>query len=177
VHIDPAGRDLRVSAAENILGAALAAGLPLPHSCRAGRCASCKARILSGEVAYPDDRLPPGIVASEAARGEVLLCQAQPRSNLRIETRSATRTLNPACGVVVQRVEPLSLGGVRVTLQMLGATPLGVRPSKFVDVETAAGEHERVPVVAANGGIIDVEILELPPEHIVRARGPFDAPR
>ncbi len=89
VHIEPGGHDIEVAAGDNVLGAALAAGIPLPHSCRAGRCASCKARIVSGQVDYPGGRLPPGIVASEAARGEVLLCQAQPRTDLHIDTGAA----------------------------------------------------------------------------------------
>ncbi len=33
-----------------MLEAALAAGLNLPHSCRSGHCASCKARLISGEI-------------------------------------------------------------------------------------------------------------------------------
>ena len=177
MHLVSVGRELRVSAAENILGAALAAGVPLPHSCRAGRCASCKAKILSGQIAYPDDRLPPGIVASEAARGEVLLCQARPRSDLRIETRVIAGSIGTACGVVVERVEPLSVGGRRVALRVLGGIALSVRPGQFVDIETAAGERERVPVVAVTDGNIDVEIHDTDTARIVRLRGPFDAPR
>ena len=162
-------------AGENVLAAALAAGIPLPHSCRAGRCATCKARLLSGEIAYPDGRLPPGIVAAEAARGEVLLCQARPRSDLVVQTRVG----NPqsASGLVVQGAAPLSTGGQRVTLSFLGATPLQVRPGQFIEVENAAGEHERVPVVAVDGRGVDVEVLELEVAALVRARGPFDSPR
>lgn len=166
-----------MAAAENILGAALAAGLPLPHSCRAGRCASCKARILSGEIAYPGDRLPPGIVASEVARGEVLLCQAQPRSDLHIETRVLAAAAGAACGVIVGRVEPLAVGGTRASLQLLGTAAPVVRPGQFVDVETAAGDRERVPVVAATSTTVDVEVHEMDPAQVVRLRGPFDSPR
>ncbi len=164
-----------MSAGENVLAAALAAGIPLPHSCRAGRCATCKAQLLSGEIAYPDARLPPGIVAAEAARGEVLLCQARPRSDLLVQARVG----NPqaASGLVVQGAAPLSTGGQRVTLSFLGATPLQVRPGQFIDVENAAGEHERVPVVAVDARGVDVEVLELEVSALVRARGPFDSPR
>jgi CDP-4-dehydro-6-deoxyglucose reductase, E3 len=164
-----------VSAGENVLGAALAAGIPLPHSCRAGRCATCKARLLSGEIAYPGDLLPPGIVAAEAARGEVLLCQARPRSDLLVQTRAGNAQF--ASGLVVQGAVPLSTGGRRVTLSFLGATPLQVRPGQFIDVENAAGERERVPVVAVEGRGVDVEVLELEVSALVRARGPFDSPR
>jgi ferredoxin len=76
-----------VAAGQNVLAAALAAGIPLPHSCRAGRCASCKATLIAGTIAYPGDALPPGIVSAEAMKGEVLLCQAQPRSHLVVKTR------------------------------------------------------------------------------------------
>lgn len=164
-------------AGQNVLSVALAAGLPLPHSCRAGRCASCKATILSGEVAYPADRLPPGIVAAEVARGEVLLCQARPLTDLHVQTRLTAAPLGPACAVFVESHAPLSTGGARVTLRMLAAAPEGLRPGRFVDVENATGERERVAVVAVSPETLEVEVHEFAPEHIVRIRGPFDAPR
>ena len=177
VHIEPGGHDIDVVATDNVLGAALAAGIPLPHSCRAGRCASCKARIVSGQVGYPGDRLPPGIVASEVARGEVLLCQAQPRSDLHIETRAVAAVGSATLGVIVERTEPLALGGTHASLRILGSATPGMQPGKFVEVETAAGERERVPVVAATVSTVDVEVHELAPGQIIRLRGPFDAPR
>ncbi len=48
VRIEPHGRTLRVREDQSVLEVALAAGLNLPHSCRSGHCASCKARLLSG---------------------------------------------------------------------------------------------------------------------------------
>ncbi|HEU4592527.1 MAG TPA: 2Fe-2S iron-sulfur cluster-binding protein [Steroidobacteraceae bacterium] len=177
VHLEPGGHELLVSAGENVLAAALAAGIPLPHSCRAGRCASCKARLLAGEIAYPQDKLPPGIVAAEAARGEVLLCQASPRSDLHVETRVAAGTSMPVSGVVVEQVTPLSIGGKSVRLRLLGAAPLRARPGQFVDVQSATGESERVAIVATGAGTMEIEMHELDPQVLVRMRGPFDAPR
>ncbi len=166
-----------MAATDDVLGVALAAGIPLPHSCRAGRCASCKAKVVSGQIGYPGDRLPPGIIASEVARGEVLLCQAQPRSDLRIETRALAAGEHDVRGVVVERTKPLAVGGTHASLRILGSATPGLRPGKFVDVETAAGERERVPVVAATAATVDVEVHELAPGQIIRLRGPFDAPR
>lgn len=165
-----------MSAGENVLAAALAAGIPLPHSCRAGRCATCKARLLSGEIAYPGDALPPGIAASEAARGEVLLCQARPRSDLRVQSRQSGAA-RPAVGVEAGPATPLSTGGHRVTVRFLGAQLPGLRPGQYIDVENAAGERERVPLVGVAEWSADVEVLELDPSTLVRARGPFDSLR
>ena len=158
-----------------MLGAALVAGIPLPHSCRAGRCATCKAHLVSGEIFYPDGALPPGIVASEAARGEVLLCQARPRSNLVVRARAPMATT--AHGVLVESVTRLAMGGWHVRLKILGSTPLASRPGQFIDVESAGGERERVPVVAANARCIEIETHELEPGAVVRAHGPFDSLR
>jgi CDP-4-dehydro-6-deoxyglucose reductase len=160
-----------------VLAAALAAGIPLPHSCRAGRCASCKAKLLAGEISYPGDALPPGIVPSEAARGEVLLCQARPRSDLRVQTRLAADAAHTACGIMTEAVERVSTGGWRVTLRFIGAPMTGLRPGRFIDVETPDGLRERVPVVATTGDCADVEMLELDAQSLIRARGPFDSPR
>src|SRR5689334_25018760 len=86
VRIEPHGRTLRVNADQSVLEAALAAGLNLPHSCKSGHCSSCRARLLEGEIHYPSGR-PPGLTAEEAASGQVLLCQARPRSDLVVEAR------------------------------------------------------------------------------------------
>lgn len=176
VLLEPGSHEFTVEPGSDVLTAALAAGFPLPHSCRAGRCASCKARLLSGEIVYPEDRLPPGIVAAEAARGEVLLCQARPRSDLHIQARAVGGALGPAHGVLVEGEAPLTTGGARVTLRMLG-TPINARPGQFIDVEIATGERERVAVVAVSTATLDVEVHEFDAQFIVRVRGPFDAPR
>jgi CDP-4-dehydro-6-deoxyglucose reductase, E3 len=177
VLLEPGHHEFSVDREVDVLTAALAAGFPLPHSCRAGRCASCKAKLLSGEIAYANDRLPPGIVAAEAARGEVLLCQARPRSDLRIQARATASPLGPACGVLVEGETPLTTGGIRVTLRTLGAAPFNARPGQFIDVETATGECERVAVVAVSPETLDVELHEFVADFIVRIRGPFDSPR
>lgn len=177
MRFEPGGHEIDVTPGENVLAAALAAGLPLPHSCRAGRCASCRARLLGGTVAYPDGTLPPDITPGEAARGDVLLCQARPLTDLHVATRIGPSPALPAHGVQVLDVAPLTTGGSRVTLQLLGADPFAVRPGQFVDVESAGGDRERVPVVRASTHLLEVEMHELEPSDVLRAIGPFDTPR
>ena len=145
-----------MSAGENVLGAALAAGIPLPHSCRAGRCATCKARLLSGEIAYPDGKLPPGIVASEAARGEVLLCQARPRSELFIETRRRSSQVSEWVEARLIAIEPLPLRALRVRLAVAAGTFV-TRPGQFAELRDAAGNAARLAVIAAADEVIELE--------------------
>lgn len=62
---------------ESILDSAMNNGLNLPFSCKGGVCATCKAKVLSGEV---DMDLNHGLSEAEVEAGYVLTCQAHPIS-------------------------------------------------------------------------------------------------
>jgi ring-1,2-phenylacetyl-CoA epoxidase subunit PaaE len=59
----------------SILENARAAGLPAPFACKAGVCATCRARLISGEVTMKANY---GLSVEEVAQGYVLTCQAVP---------------------------------------------------------------------------------------------------
>lgn len=60
-----------------ILDNARAAGLPAPFACKAGVCATCRAKVVAGEVEMKTNY---GLSAEELAEGYVLTCQAVPVS-------------------------------------------------------------------------------------------------
>jgi ring-1,2-phenylacetyl-CoA epoxidase subunit PaaE len=73
------GRTRRVpfdAAAGNILDSARVAGLPAPYACKAGVCATCRARVVSGEVEMAARY---GLSDEEVASGYVLTCQSVPK--------------------------------------------------------------------------------------------------
>jgi ring-1,2-phenylacetyl-CoA epoxidase subunit PaaE len=75
------GRKRRIAfdaAAGNILDSARAAGLPAPFACKAGVCATCRARVVSGEVEMAARY---GLTDEEVAAGYVLTCQSVPKGD------------------------------------------------------------------------------------------------
>ena len=64
------------AAAGNILDSARLAGLPAPFACKAGVCATCRARVVSGEVEMAARY---GLTDEEIAAGYVLTCQSVPK--------------------------------------------------------------------------------------------------
>jgi len=63
---------------ENILDGGLDHGLDLPFACKGGVCATCKARLLEGDV---DMDLNHALQPDELAAGYILTCQAHPVSD------------------------------------------------------------------------------------------------
>src|SRR5687768_8164742 len=73
------GRKRRVdfdAGAGNILDSARKAGLPAPYACKAGVCATCRARVVSGDVEMAARY---GLSDEEIAAGYVLTCQSVPK--------------------------------------------------------------------------------------------------
>jgi len=62
---------------ENILDGAMRNGADLPYSCKGGVCATCKAKVVEGEVEMD---LNHSLTEAEVAAGMVLTCQAHPVS-------------------------------------------------------------------------------------------------
>jgi ring-1,2-phenylacetyl-CoA epoxidase subunit PaaE len=70
------GRTRRVPFSEaNILDSALAAGLRAPFACKAGVCATCRARVSKGKVEMAARY---GLTDEEVEAGYVLTCQSVP---------------------------------------------------------------------------------------------------
>jgi NAD(P)H-flavin reductase/ferredoxin len=73
-----AGTDLHFPCApdQNVLDAALKAGIEMPYSCRKGVCGNCAGGVAAGEVLSPPSEAKPA--------GQHLYCQCLPQSDLEI---------------------------------------------------------------------------------------------
>ncbi|MGB5105036.1 MAG: 2Fe-2S iron-sulfur cluster-binding protein [Steroidobacteraceae bacterium] len=165
VTLVPTGQAFAADRDESILAAALRAGLNLPHSCKGGHCASCRARVLSGTVDYVGE-LPAGITPDEAREGYALLCQARAATDVQVETRE----VRPAPDVDVkslpcriERMERLADDVMAVFLRLPAVEELHFRPGQYLDVMLSAGRRRSFSIASAPA---DGRLLEL---HVRRA--------
>jgi CDP-4-dehydro-6-deoxyglucose reductase, E3 len=166
VRIEPHGRTLRVREDQSVLEVALAAGINLPHSCRSGHCASCRARLLSGEIHYPNGRTA-GLTAEEAANGFVLLCQARPRTDLRVEARiiaNASEAEIKTLPCRIARMERLAPDVMQVFLRLPAVEPLHFRAGQYLDVLVDGSKRRSFSIASPphDNGEIELHVRHVP---------------
>jgi NAD(P)H-flavin reductase/ferredoxin len=81
VTIQPLGQSLEHRNGDSILTLALEAGIAFPHNCRVGGCATCKCRLLEGEVTELTDKSYL-LSADEIADNYILGCQSVPKTDV-----------------------------------------------------------------------------------------------
>ena len=89
VRIQPENLLLFVEPNEAILDAALRQGFDIAYGCHNGVCGTCAARLLEGEIDYPNVE-PVGLEEDEINANYILLCSAIPQSDLVIEHAGVT---------------------------------------------------------------------------------------
>jgi CDP-4-dehydro-6-deoxyglucose reductase len=166
ITIIPTGQRFVADAQEPVLTAALRAGLNLPHSCKGGHCASCRARVIEGSFQYPDVGLPAGITAEEARQHYVLLCQARPMSDMIVETRE----VRPAADVEVKslpcridRLDRLTDDVMAVFLRLPAVEEFRFVPGQYLDVMLPQGRRRSFSIANSPS---DGRLLEL---HVRKA--------
>lgn len=173
VRIEPHGRTFRASPARSVLEAALDAGLNLPHSCRSGHCASCRARLVSGEIHYPNGRTA-GLTAQEAEQGHVLLCQARPRSDLHVEARLVANAAEAQIKTLpcrISRMRRLAPDVMQVFLRLPAVEPLEFQAGQYLDVLLEGGRRRSFSIASPphDSGEIELHVRQVPGGGFTRA--------
>jgi NAD(P)H-flavin reductase/ferredoxin len=115
---------------ETVLDAAERAGYSLPYSCRKGVCSTCEGDLRRGEVAV-------GSKDFAGPRGNLLLCQAKPRSDILIHPKRIQRRDPDARETVMAKVYRINRPVEDVAILQL-RYPAGVR------VKFLAGQYLRI---------------------------------
>jgi ring-1,2-phenylacetyl-CoA epoxidase subunit PaaE len=78
IRLDGVSSDFQIPAeGPSILDAAIQAGADLPYACRAGVCASCRAKLVKGKVTMDQNY---ALADEELEQGFILACQSHPAS-------------------------------------------------------------------------------------------------
>jgi len=156
-----------VRAGQPVLEAALDAGLNLPHSCKSGHCASCRAKLQRGEIHYPNGR-PLGITAMEEAAGAILLCQARALTDLVVEARLIATVADVEIKTLpcrIARMTPLAADVMQVWLRLPVVERLHFQPGQYLDVLLEGGRRRSFSIASPPH---DSELIEL---HVRRVPG------
>lgn len=160
-------RSFSADPGQSLLDAALGAGLNVPHSCAGGNCGSCRARLLRGEIEYPNGS-PLGLSASERAEGYILLCQARARGDLCIETIEPT---SPEQAVIkrlparIEKTQVLSHDVMALYLRLPAAEPFSFEAGQYIDIMLPGGRRRSFSIASPPH---DSRLLEL---HVRRVPG------
>jgi CDP-4-dehydro-6-deoxyglucose reductase, E3 len=158
---------------QSLLDAALSASLNLPHSCKGGNCGSCRARLLQGEIYYPNGP-PLGLSDAEVADGFMLLCQARARSDLSIETYEITtpdQILIKRLPARIERAVPLSHDVMGLSLRLPIAEAFRFEAGQSIDIILPGGRRRSFSIASPPH---DARLLELHVRRVVG--GEFSAP-
>ena len=143
----------------SILEAAEAAGLQLPHSCRSGRCSSCKCKIVGETEALSAET---GLNEAEKAEGWVLACVRAALEDVAVDlheiddARFAKPRMVPA---KIDTLEMLSDDVMRVRLRLPPGMGFDFVAGQYVDVVGKGGLRRSYSLARrADGGPLELHI-------------------
>ncbi len=120
---------------QTLLDAALAADITLDHSCRSGRCSSCKARQVSGITEALHEET--GLSSAEREQGWILTCVRRAVNDVEIEADVLDGVRLPAARnfpAKVQSIQRLADDVVAVALRLPPGQVLQYFAGQYIDV-------------------------------------------
>jgi CDP-4-dehydro-6-deoxyglucose reductase len=163
VRTDPGGHQFQTRPGETLLEAALRQGVGLPYGCRNGRCGSCSATLLEGEVGYPSGKTD---ALEGQPEGTCLTCQAVPEADvvLRVaELESVTEIEPRILPCRVARKDQLSHDVVRLYLKLPDNQRLQFLAGQYLDFILRDGRRRAFSIANAPH---DDELIELHVRHV-----------
>lgn len=166
VRLTGSGTEFGVHGAETVLDAALRQGIVLPYSCRTGSCATCKGRLVSGELehgAYQEQALPP----AERENGYTLLCQARPLSDLEVEAREVAVSREIEIKLLPCRVvgmNPIAHDVMQIRIKLPQNQRFYYLPGQYIDLLLRDGRRRSFSIANPHNeeGILELHARRVP---------------
>jgi CDP-4-dehydro-6-deoxyglucose reductase len=162
VTVKDSGHQFEVGENETILDAAIRQNIGLPYGCRNGRCGSCAADLVSGDVTYYGQ--PPAL--EDLPAGKCLPCQGFAAGDLTIGVREAESAADIEVRILpcrVHAVEHLAHDVVRLLLKLPDSQRLQFLAGQYIDFLLADGRRRAFSIANAPH---DDEYIELHIRHV-----------
>lgn len=129
---------ITVNPKETLLQAALRHGIDFPHSCRVGGCASCKCRLVQGQVRELTQTAY--ILSDEDLdNGCILACQCVPKGDVRVEVDLSAQAARRKVGGRVVGRDRLTADIVRLRVQLDESLPYKAGQYASIGIDALAG--------------------------------------
>jgi CDP-4-dehydro-6-deoxyglucose reductase, E3 len=183
------GSEFSANEDESILDAALRQSIVFPYSCRGGTCGSCKARLVAGDVHYTHQ--PQALSEDDVVAGKVLLCQAQPRSDVTVEATEIAASAEIQIKILPCRIgemEQLAHDVMELSLKLPASQRFDYLAGQYIDIMLRDGRRRSFSMASRPqvGQNLELHIRHIPGGHfssrvfdsmqvkdLLRFQGPF----
>jgi CDP-4-dehydro-6-deoxyglucose reductase, E3 len=145
------GLEFPATSGDSFVDAALSAGITLPHSCKTGRCSTCKCKVLQGETTTLQTET--GLTDAEKAEGWILSCVRSAQTNVTLEVEDLGNVDLPPCKTLpcrISSIDRLTTDVVRVMLRLPPTSDFRSIPGQYIDVFGPGGVRRSYSLANAN---------------------------
>jgi len=165
ITLQPSGHSFELESGETVLEAALREGFVLPYGCKNGACASCKGKILAGQVDYGVYQAK-ALSEAEKAEGKALLCQARPLGDLVIEARTVGAAKDIPIKTLpcrVQKIERVADDVIVLDLKLPANERLQFLPGQYIEFLLKGGLRRSFSMASApHDETVQVHVRHVP---------------
>jgi CDP-4-dehydro-6-deoxyglucose reductase len=129
------GREFSAAAGASLVDGALSAGITLPHSCKTGRCSTCKCKVLQGETTALQIEI--GLTDAEKSQGWILSCVRTAQTDITLEVEDLGNVvLHPSKTLPcrISSIDRLAPDVVRIMLRLPPTADFRSIPGQYIDV-------------------------------------------
>ena len=145
------GREFSVTAGASLVDAALLAGIALPHSCKTGRCSTCKCKVLQGETTALQTETC--LTDAEKAEGWILSCVRSAQTDVALEVEDLGNVVLPPSKTLpcrISSIDRLATDVVRIMLRLPPTADFRSIPGQYIDVIGPGGVRRSYSLANAN---------------------------
>ena len=145
------GREFSATAGASLVDAALSEGITLPHSCKTGRCSTCKCKVLQGETAALQTET--GLTDAEKAEGWILSCVRSAQTDVTLEVEDLGNVVLPPIKTLpcrISSIDRFATDVVRVMLRLPPTADFRSIPGQYIVVIGPGGVRRSYSLANAN---------------------------